>query len=134
MNYKEYSGAASIWTRCYELTIYNPYASNFKSIDFYEEQLTKVRGEVISYKKLGSTSTSIDVTTDLEKTFELLNPETGEVIGTATYAQLYTMLHSLYIKTAIKRDEISAEREAAEARLKARIEQEARDQAAQNPQ
>jgi hypothetical protein len=36
--------------------------------------------------------------------FDILNPETDEVIGISTYGQIYTILYSLYIKLAKERD------------------------------
>lgn len=39
-----------------------------------------------------------------ENTFDILNPETGEVVGTATHMDVYVLLHSLYINLAVQRD------------------------------
>lgn len=40
--------------------------------------------------------------------FPLLDPDTGAQLGTATCAQVYRMLHSLYMHSAAERDALAA--------------------------
>jgi hypothetical protein len=112
MNYKETSGVGSSWVRAYELTVYNPYDSDIKSVEFYEERVVNL-GDTVVFNKIGSAGKSI-TNAQLLDTFPILDVQTGEATGTMTYLQLYQALHSLYIATALERDQRQAEQEAVE--------------------
>lgn len=76
--------------------------------EFHEEMISDYGTDYLS-KQVGS----LRITYDPAKEYPLLNPETGDTIGTFTQGQLYAMLYSVYISEAMARDaEIEAQRAA----------------------
>ena len=102
MNYNEstQTGDVTTWRRCYTINVINPYRQT-PAIQFHEEDITSLpdgRTTVVN-----NTSCAADMSAPNTQ-FNLIHPETGAVIGTATYQEVYVMLFSLYMDTAIKRD------------------------------
>ena len=71
------------------------------SIVFVEEITTLMGTECISKVPMGQVGESLS---DSTVEFPLLNPDTNEVIGHATYLDTYTNLYSLYRFLADRRD------------------------------
>lgn len=87
--------------RSYRVTAHNP-ANGARAIEFAEEWLTELDDGRYINEPAGSIRRDF---TDPTAQFALLNPETGEPVGlSATYLQVYVMLHSLYMHLAAQRD------------------------------
>jgi hypothetical protein len=101
-NYKQTSVTGESWIRAYHFSISNP-QTGLKQINFQEEKVTVLDNGVNS----GRVGEVLDEFTETGASteFSLLNPKTGDVVGTANYDDLYNMLHSLYIHLAQKRDD-----------------------------
>lgn len=98
-DYNELSTQATAWTRCYRITIENP-GTQPPLVRFAEEDIA-----IVGSKRFTTPAGELVVPVVLEKEIELVNPETGELIGqTITHAQLYVMLHSAYLQSAKERD------------------------------
>lgn len=100
-NYKETSVAGSKWTRSWQVVVENKF-NKTPSITFFEEQIVDV-GDGVPTSTLvqGQLTEKFD---DPTKTFNLVHPVTGDVIGTGTYQDLYVLLSSLYLSLATARD------------------------------
>lgn len=104
MNYNESSVAGSEYTRCKQITIYNPLGGQ-PMVEFAEERATLLAGRTITENAAG-----LRVPVDPAEIIELINPETGEQLGSSvTHMQIYVMLFSLYIAKAQARDAKAAE-------------------------
>lgn len=97
-NYKE--DVSKAWQRTGSVTIKNEY-KKVASIAFEEEFITVANNTIIGTVPVGSIVAPFK---DPAVPFDLLHPETGAVIGSATYQDTYVLLHSLYIFLANKRD------------------------------
>lgn len=105
-NYKESTVAGSSHQRAWRLEVENPITGP-KGITFHEEVAVTLESGDPMTRYVGSlTKAYSEGTKDTE--FDLLNPETGEVIGTMTHGELYAALYSLYIQCAIERDAAEA--------------------------
>ena len=101
-DYKQTTLAGTAYTRAVSVTVANP-LTGVKAINFFEEQVVNLGAEVLMRPQGGFQEAF--TTENANSEFEMLNPETGEPLGqTATYAQLYGMLHSLYLHLAVRRD------------------------------
>lgn len=100
-NYKQQSNIiGESWNRSHKVVIDNP-LNQPPIIHFLEELVFDLgNGEVIK-KPLGAV---YEVMTDPAVSFSILDVDTGEVTGTATYNDVYTLLHSLYMHLATRRD------------------------------
>lgn len=97
-NYKQDQAVG--WQRSKGVAIKNGY-KEIPSIEFLEEFVVEVSGEVIQKKDVGSvTSTLKNPTTAID----LLNPETDAVVGSISYGDVYAALYSMYRYLANKRD------------------------------
>lgn len=97
--YNQQQATGESWQRCYNISIENPYLGTPTAI-FREEVIVEIGDTAVKNPK-----TACMVTFSPNAEFPVLNPETGEPTGqTLTHQQLYTYLHSLYIKTATDRD------------------------------
>lgn len=102
-NYQQTSVTGESWVRAHSVTISNPVIGT-KMIAFQEEKaLVAGEGDVLT-RQLGGIAETLTAE-NINTEFPLLNPETGEQVGTATYAQVYAMLHSTYIYLAKRRDD-----------------------------
>jgi len=101
MNYQQSTiqGEITIWRRARRVCINNNF-EQMPEIEFYEEEKTITPNAVLSR----DTETLKETFTNPLEEFNLLHPETGEVIGTAKYQDIYVMLYSLYMKLAERRD------------------------------
>ena len=104
-NYKEetITGDITSWVRAKTVIIKNDYLSS-PTIEFEEERKATLLDETIIEFPLAITPI-FAVFTDSTKTIALVNPETGESLGTtATYGDLQIIMHSLYLQLAAERD------------------------------
>ena len=99
-NYRETELTGSKWVRSNRVTCINPY-NGTPFISFGEEEITLLSDGRTTNAPLGEIHQDF---TDPSVEFPLLNPATGESIGTATYGQVYVILHSLYMALAATRD------------------------------
>lgn len=118
MNYQQANVAGQAWVRCSHVTLDNPLNAP-RSARFAEERVVTIGGDEV-IKPLGTlteylvtasapaTPTTPAVQANAGEQFNLLDPETGAVIGSATYAQFYAMAASLYLHVAAKRDAAAA--------------------------
>ncbi|MCY1312559.1 hypothetical protein D9M70_629890 [compost metagenome] len=70
---------------------------------FAEEERIALGGGQEVVRPLGNLVETV-LPANLGETFDLLHPETGEVIGQATYQDAYILLSSAYRHVARKRD------------------------------
>jgi len=100
MNYKQTELAGTSWVRCRAVTINNPLTDGTPMAYFQEEKVVSVEGSNLRVDS-GACSKAFDPA----GTITLINPETGEPTGeTVTHADLYAILFSLYMQTALERD------------------------------
>lgn len=91
------------FTRSNLITIDNPNGLP-PQITFVEERIEREAGRPDrSLGNVGSLSKALTPENGLTE-FTLLNPLTGDAIGTARYQDLQVMLHSLYFHLATERD------------------------------
>jgi hypothetical protein len=99
-NYKEATASSTSWQRAYQVTINNK-LGEVPYITFYEEEAVALDSGQHLSKHIGQIQEHFyNPMTE----FNMLNPETGEVIGTATYMQAYLIMHSMYMHLANLRD------------------------------
>lgn len=101
MNYKESTLTGTSWTRCRCVTITNPLAGTTPPTAYFqEERVVEIDG--------GNTTmdaSSCSKPFDPASVITMLNPITGLPTGTTTtHGELYAILYSLYMQTAIERD------------------------------
>jgi hypothetical protein len=111
MNYKETNLSGVSWMRCRAVTIHNPLPGmgevDFKAQNyvgpvayFQEEKVISIDGaqtvaDAGACRKVFNPAEAIP----------MLDPETGEPTGaTVTQGELYVILFSLYMQTALERD------------------------------
>lgn len=100
-DYKQTTINGTSWQRAWRVECENPLDSQ-RQITFHEELVLNAADQTIR-----SIAGSVSVVFDLQNAltpFDILDPDTGAKLGTATYAQVYRMLHSLYIHAATQRD------------------------------
>lgn len=117
-DYKQSTVSGHAWTRANSLTVVNPLNAAATAI-FSEETVVALTDGKHIVQPVGSCSDTFSPATATE-VLNLVHPTTGEVIGTATYQDVYVMLASLYLHVAAKRDAV----EAAEAERVAQLEAE----------
>jgi hypothetical protein len=89
---KEYKRAASI--------IIDNRISDYPVVTFVEETALVIDDKTIQTP----CENLVKKITDLNQSIPLLHPETGNVIGSVTFAEIYTALYSAYIFYALERD------------------------------
>jgi hypothetical protein len=111
MNYKQTTLTGESWTRCSSVSITNPLPGTgerhiFTGAEqgpvacFQEEKVLSIDG-VQSTVNAGSCCKVFDAAA----TIPMLDPTTGTATGTTvTHAELYAILFSLYMQTAVERD------------------------------
>lgn len=99
--YQEQSITGEKWVRSNAVRISNPYQGT-PTITFLEEEVSHLSdGRMVNAQLAGIA----EPFSDPSKTFPLVNPVTGESLGaTASYQDVYVLLHSLYIALATARD------------------------------
>jgi hypothetical protein len=101
--YNESTAQGTVWNRCDQIVIQNPYLGLEKFAVFSEEDVVVIGGTTILNKKRHLRKTFI-----ASEVIQIRDPVTGTLTGsTITHQELYNILHSLYIQTSIERDEIS---------------------------
>lgn len=102
-NYQETTLNGTSYVRSNHIIVSNP-LDGVKAISFMEEQVLNLEGEQVIRPKGGIQEPFTE--DNLLSEFPLLNPETGEPLGTSvTYQQVYVTLYSLYMYLAKRRDE-----------------------------
>lgn len=99
--YKQTNILGESYIRADQIIIHNR-LGKAPEIIFAEEQVMNIGDEQI-HRAVSNCSDSMTAENSSEE-FNLINPETGDVIGTSTYQQFAVMLHSLYFHVAGKRD------------------------------
>ncbi len=102
-NYAQTNVTGEKWTRCGVVTITNPYNRN-PSISFREEEVINIGGVEPIFNPKGEIVIAYEPT----KEINLINPETGEAIGTMTHEQLFVAFYSAYLEAATWRDNMTA--------------------------
>jgi len=99
--YREEQITGYKWVRSNKVSISNQYGG-VPTITFGEEEITILSdGRTTNLPLIGLSETMSDPTQE----FPLVNPITAEELGSsASYQELYVILHSLYIHLAKKRD------------------------------
>lgn len=104
-DYKQTTINGTSWQRAWRVECENPLQGQ-RQITFHEEQVLNAGNQQI---RTPVGSLRVQLTADNALTsFPLLDPDTGAQLGTATYAQVYRMLHSLYMHSAAERDALAA--------------------------
>lgn len=98
-NYQESAVEGTKWVRASRVVVDNPY-QGMPAIEFTEEQVLSVGGDVFKSHKGAVT---VDFANP-EKTFQLIHPVTGVVLGTVTHQDVQVILYSLYLDLAQARD------------------------------
>lgn len=88
--------------RAYRITVNYPNKA-IPSITFDEEKIERKGGRDTSLGRIGEVSEQFTEDNALTS-FNLLDSETGEVTGTATYNDVFQLLYGLYFHLATKRD------------------------------
>ena len=94
------------YTRANTVTLRNPHSSVgiAPSLTFHEEHVvTGLNPKGVSLMPSGDNITLEYTEEAMTTPFDLLHPETGEVIGSATLQDLQVILHSLYFHETAKR-------------------------------
>jgi len=105
-NYQQTTVAGEAWTRASRVVIDNPLIE-VPTINFVEQRVVALgNGQTIEQPAGNIVEHFHPLNQDTE--FSLRHPETGDVIGTATYAQVHVLLHSLYYALAERRDNANA--------------------------
>lgn len=98
-NYKQSNITGQEYQRCYAVNITNILNSP-RLIGFAEEKVYIFDQNTINKQVAGC-----GLTYDPTATFPILDPVTGDPTGeTATQAQIYQLVYSLYVQTATARD------------------------------
>lgn len=103
-DYKESNIAGTQFVRCNQLIFNNPMAGDVKTVFFQEETVLNVDGmekPIVIAQGMCHNALKPD---NAGQTFQLVDFATGNVVGQATYGQVYEMLASLYLHTAMLRD------------------------------
>ena len=107
MDYRETNdnGPVKSWRRAHTINVLNPY-KQMPTIQFHEEDRTMLPDG----RTMVTNNTAVECEfSDPSKTFPLLHPVTGEVIGQAAYQDVYVMLFSLYMALAGERDKLATD-------------------------
>jgi hypothetical protein len=104
-DYNQQTGQYTKWVRCKFIGINNPrpILGSSPSVTFAEEEVTLKDGEE-SQIPLGNLIEPFNAG-NAGEAFDLIHPETGAVIGSMTYQELYVAMASAYLHVATKRDQ-----------------------------
>lgn len=100
-NYKQSTVTGDSWVRAKRVVVENP-LNGTPAISFIEERVINLPDQVIT-QSAGNVAEPFTPENALEE-FPLRHPETGVLIGSLTYQDVYVMLHNLYMHVAAKRD------------------------------
>ena len=102
--YKQTNITGEEYTRCDSITVANP-LDRVPSITFQEERVL-----VLPDRSINTRAGHVFVPFDPEATVALRNPETDELTGgTITHGEIYAILYSAYIQSALARDDAQHE-------------------------
>lgn len=101
-NYKQTNATGSLWTRCRQISINNP-LGQLTTVQFSEEEAVS-----IGDKTMTQPGRLINAAFNPASVFDLVNPDTGEVIGESSHMQVYVLLHSLWLSQAKQQDIIDS--------------------------
>ena len=99
-NYIEVSASGVIWKRCRWVDIENP-LNGPRTIRFQEEDVVQMPDKTLTSLS-GSCAATFSLSGEVPLLDPLTNLPTGEVIS---HAEIYRILHSVYIQTATARDD-----------------------------
>jgi len=104
-NYKEeiIDGEMTKWMRADQIIINNPYDET-PHIIFHEEYKGILPDAAVINLPTENITIIDEAFTDPTTVINLVHPETGASLGTATYEDLQVILHSLYLQLAAARD------------------------------
>lgn len=95
-------GDATTYVRPYQTISTGPLAGP-NTLTIFEEKITVLSDASTIRSDLGTPELQYTVT-DPNAVFNVVNPVTGEVTGTSTFAQLKIQMYSLYLYLASLRD------------------------------
>lgn len=101
--YKETTITGDSYIRANQITVQNG-LNSAPSIVFTEEKVMNVGDEQI-VMPVSNCQDSMTAENMAEE-FNLINPQTGDVLGTSTYQEFAVMLNSLYFHVTGKRDAV----------------------------
>lgn len=101
-NYKESNVTGVKYTRANRVILQNELDAP-KSITFSEQEIFTLPDTSRVVKHSGSVGVTLDET-NATTPFNLIHPETGAVLGTTTYQDVYVLMHSLYYHLVTERD------------------------------
>ena len=93
MKHRESTVSGTTWDRSYQVVIGNP-LNGVPFISFKKERVTEMSDGAVTNTPIGEARA--DFTTPTAE-FNLINPDTGDVLGTATHQQVYLMLYGLFL-------------------------------------
>ena len=99
-DYKEVSLTGVSWQRAHLITIANSHGGT-PWIKFQEERITQLSDGQVLHSPVGEL---IEEMVDPSTVFNVINPLTGDIVGTATYQDLQVLLYSLYFHLVGLRD------------------------------
>jgi hypothetical protein len=103
-NYKETAVTGTSWIRAYQMRLTNPYNA-LPKVTFDEEKIVSYGSNVVKTPIIAKTIDEVSVDfSDPTVKFDLVNPDTDAVIGSATYQDFHVMVYSLYHSLGIVRD------------------------------
>ncbi len=109
MNYLQTSTTVTAWRRAGSIRIVNPLpGQGTPSIVFEEQDVVELSANNYNVTMAPSGPAGVGISFDPTQTFDLINPEDGTVIGTASHAEFQVMLYSLYLNAAKTRDDAAA--------------------------
>jgi hypothetical protein len=97
--YQEQTVQGQSWQRCFNIIIDNPLGGP-AMIKFYEERVT-----VLGQETIKSNAGLLTRKFNPQEVVSLRNSQTGELTGEQlTHLDIYNILYSLYMQTALQRD------------------------------
>jgi hypothetical protein len=101
-DYKQSAVVGTSWVRSYNVALMNPIDGEVKAV-FHEETAVALGDGKTLTQSIGSCG-EVFTPENAGESFNLIHPETGAVIGSATYQEVYVLMASLYLHVAVKRD------------------------------
>ncbi len=97
-DYQEAQVTGKSWRRCHRLVAENPLGGT-PAITYAQQDVIQLGGDEHITRDAGLLVASLKSGT-AGQTFPVLNPATGETVGTMTEAQLFAALHSHFLFAA----------------------------------
>lgn len=112
-DYRQSTVSGHAWTRAYSVTLLNPI--NEASTAIFSEEDVVALGDGKHIKQPAGACSDEFTAANAGESFDLVHPVTGQVVGTATYQDVYVLMASLYMHVALKRDAAEVARQEQEA-------------------